>query len=253
MPAWVVTALAPLIVGLLAVTLALAGTPLNRVVIGGPTRFRPEPGLWLLVPAALGLVLVAGAGLGMLRGLARWSYPWVYAVLVMVAMAMVVMAEDRPALISPVVDAVIGLALLGALVTAALVAARRDWSDALLAGLGFGAAFVLFNYSAVAVAPFHRLDLALLALPACLVLGGLIAAVARDGAAARWLAPLLTAMVAAGLMRVYTYGIASRWQPTHSLYATRIVQVALIGLLGPLALAWLLRIRKSASGVLAET
>jgi hypothetical protein len=171
----------------------------------------------------------------------------------MVAMAMVVMAEDRPALISPVADAVMGLVLLGALVAVALVAARRGWIDALVAGLGFGAAFVLFNYSAVAVAPFHRLDLALLALPACVVFGGLIAAVARDGAAARWLAPLVTTMVSAGLMWMYTYGISARWDRPRSLFATRVVQVSVIGLMGPVALAWLLRMRKPASGVLAKT
>jgi hypothetical protein len=242
-----------LVVGLLGTTLALAGTPVNQVVMGGATRFRPTPGPWLLVPAALGLILVAGAGLGLLRGLARWSYPWAYAVLVMVAMAMVVMAEDRPALISPVVDAVIGLTLLGALAAVALVAARRGWVDALLAGLGFGAAFVLFNYSAVAVAPFHRLDLALLAVPASMVFGGLSAAVVRDGVAARWLAPLLTAMLSAGLMWVYAYGISARSHWAHSLFATRVVQIAVIGLLGPLALAWLLRRRGPASGVLANT
>jgi hypothetical protein len=167
-------------------------------------------------------------------------------------MAMVVMAEDRPALIAPVVDAVIGLALLGALAVVALVAARRGWIDALEAGLGFGAAFVLFSFSAVAVAPFHRLDLALLALPASLVFGGLIAAVVRDGVVARWLAPLLSAVVSAGLMWVYTYGVSGHWGRTDSLFAARVVQVAVIGLLGPLALAWLLRRRKPASGVLVK-
>jgi hypothetical protein len=252
LPAWAVTALAPLVVGLLGTTLALAGTPLNRVVIGGATRFGRSAGLWLFLPAALGVMLIAAAGVGLLRGLARWSYPWAYAVLVMVAMALVVLADDRPALVSPLMDGVLGLALLAAMGAVALVAARRSWIDALVAGLGFGAAFLLFNFSAVAVAPFHRVDLALLALPASLVFGGLIAAVARDGAVARWLAALVTAILAAGLMWLYTYGISghSDWAP--SLFAIRVVQVALIGLLGPLALAWLLRVRKPTSGVLAN-
>ncbi len=239
-PEWVVTAL------------ALGGMPLNRVVIGGATRFRPSAGAWLLLPAALGAVLAGGAGLGMVRRLARWSYTWVYALWVTATMAMVVMAEDQP-VISPAGDTMVGLVLLGALTAVTLVAARRGRDDALLAGLGFGASFVLVNYAAVSVAPFHRLDLALLALPASLVFAGLMATVVRDGAAARWLAPLLTAILGAGLMWVYVYGTKGQWGLTRSLFASRVVQVAVIGLLGPVVLAWLLQGLNRVSGKLAET
>jgi hypothetical protein len=252
MPAWALTALAPLIMGLLVTTLALGGMPLNHVVIGAATRFQPSFGLWLCLPAALGAVLVGGAGLGIARGLARWSYTWVYALWVVLTMAMVVMAEDQP-VISPVGDLMVGLALLVALAAVTLVAARRGRADALLAGLGFATAFVLANYAAVSVAPFHRLDLALLALPASLVFAGLIAVVMHNGTAAHWLAALLTAILGAALMWVYVYGTKGQWGLTGSLFATRVVQVAAIGLLGPVALAWLLQGLNRVSGALAGT
>jgi hypothetical protein len=247
LPAWVLTALPPLIIGLLVTTLALAGVSLSELVVGGLTPYRLSYfSPWHIVPAALAALVVAVAALGVLRGLPRWSYTWAYATVVMAAFAVVVLAEDRPALITPWVDALIALALLGALLGVALIAALRGGLDALVAGLGFCSAFVLISYSAVSVAPFRRVDLALLSLPAGLVFSALIAAVVRGIPRAEWVAGVLTVALGAGLMWLYASAVSGAWALKASQFASRVVLYAALGLMGPPLLAWLLDKRKPA-------
>jgi hypothetical protein len=162
----------------------------------------------------------------------------VYALLVMASMALVVLGDDRPALISPVVDAVIALGILSSLALIALIAARRGRVDALVAGMGFAAAFVLVNFSAVAVPPFRRVDLALLALPAGLVFSLLLAWVRHSETRSWWIAAGGTLALAVGLMALYGSAVTGAWASKGSVFATRVVQVALIGLLVPPVMAW---------------
>jgi hypothetical protein len=231
----------------LIVTMALAGVPLNRLVIGGGTPFRPDHlGVWHAIPAGLGLLL-AGIGLwGLIQGLPRWSYTWVYALVVLVTFVLVVMGEDRPALVSPLVDALIAAVILCALAAVALVAARRDPSDALTAGMGFSAAFALVSYSAVMAAPFNRLDLALLALPAGLVFSALIALAGSGQGATRWTALALTIGLDAGLMWLYTRAISGSWALSAARFAMAVLRFAIAGLIIPPLLAWLWQLRKPA-------
>lgn len=247
LPSWVLTALPPLIIGLLVTTLALAGVPLRELVVGGATPYRLSHfSPWHLVPAALAALVAAVAALGVLRGLPRWSYTWAYATVVIAAFAVVVLAEDRPALITPWVDALIALALLGALLGVALIAVLRGRLDALVAGLGFCSAFVLVSYSAVAVAPFRRVDLALLSLPAGLVFSALIAAAVRGIPRAEWVAAVLTVALGGGLIWLYASAISGVWALKASQFASRVVLYAAVGLMGPPLLAWLLDKRKPA-------
>jgi hypothetical protein len=224
------------------VALVLAGLPLNRLVIGGRTAVMPlQFTVWHLVPVVLGLAVVGIAGWALREGLPRWGYTWLYAVLVLVAMALIVMGDDRPALISPLVDVLVALALFGTLVVVAYHAARRSTVDALVAGLGFASSFVLVNFSAVSVPPFRRVDLALLTLPAGLIFSALIAWVAQERPRAGWVAAAATTALGATLMVLYTRALSGVWPGRGTLFAMRVVQIAVIGLLGPPALAWALR------------
>jgi hypothetical protein len=242
------------LLGILLTTLVLAGLPLNRLVIGGRTGVMPlQFTVWHLVPISLGLLLVAAAGWALFGGLPRWGYTWLYAVLVMLSMALMALGDDRPFLIWPWVDAFIALALFGTLVAVAFHAARRGTVDALVAGLGFGTAFVLVNFSAVSVPPFRRVDLALLVLPAGLVFSGLIAWAARDGSRVGWAAAALTVALGAGLMALYTRALSGVWAGSGSLFATRVVQIAVIGLIGPPVLASLHRAVGRARGSLVQS
>jgi hypothetical protein len=244
--AWL-TALPPLIIGLLIVSMALAGVPLNRLVIGGATPFRPlRLGVWHLIPAALGLLLIGGTLWGLVKGLPRWSYAWIYAVIVLVSFALTALGEDRPALVSPPVDALIAVAILCALAAVALLAAQRSQSDALIAGIGFSAAFALVSYSAVTVAPFNRLDLALLALPAGLVFSSLIAVAGRGQAAAQWTALVLTIILNIGLMWIYSHALPANWAVSAARFAIAVLRFALAGLVIPPLLAWVWQRRRPA-------
>ena len=226
-------ALPPMTIGLMLFTLVLAGVPWGELVIGGRSGLRlGHLTAMYAIPGALAVAIAGIAAWVVLSGIPRWGYAWVYSLLVMVSMALVVMGDDRPALISPVADAVIALALLGALAVVALIAARRSAADALAAGMGFAAAFVLVNFSAVAVPPFRRVDLALLALPAGWAL--------RGGAQARLVAAVLTTLLAAGLMSLYATTVTGEWAKTGSLFATRVVQIAVVGPVVPPVLAWAL-------------
>ena len=162
-----------------------------------------------------------------------------FTVLVMVSMAVTILADDRPSLISPIVDAVIALGLLALLAGIAVAAARRGMTDALMSGIGFASAFLLANFSAVSVPPFRRVDLSLLVLPAGLVFSGLLTWVWRRGEQAGALAVVTTLAIGVGLMVVYARALPDQWALRGSLFATRVVQVAAIGLLAPPLLSWL--------------
>jgi hypothetical protein len=246
-PHSLLTAFPPLIIGVLTVSMALAGVPLSRLVIGGPTPFRPDRvGVWHAIPAGLGLLLVGMALWGLVKGLPRWSYTWVYAVVVLGAFVLVVMGEDRPVLVSPLADMLIAGAILSALAAVALVAARRGQSDALIAGIGFSAAFALVSYSAVTAAPFNRLDLALLALPAGLLFSVLIAVAESGQGAARWAAFALTLGLTVGLMWLYSQSVSGNWATSAARFATSVLRFAIAGLLIPPLLAWLWQQRNPA-------
>jgi hypothetical protein len=166
-------------------------------------------------------------------------------------MALTVIADDQPYLISPAADIAVMLALIGGLVMTAYQAARRGARTAWVAGMGFASAFVLASYSAVAVPPFRRLDLALLVLPASLLFAALIAWAARNEGGPVWVAGALTIALGAGLMVLYTTGVTGSWSAKGSFFATRVTQVAAVGLIGPPAIAWLLARLQPAEAVSA--
>jgi hypothetical protein len=239
LPEWLVAALPSLVLGVMVTTLVLGSVPGNRLVIGGATPVRAAQfSAWQAIAGALAVLLIGVAVLAALRGLPRWSYTWVYGSVVLVAFVLILLADDQPTLISPLADALIGLTLLAILAGVSLIAARRGKVDALLVGLGFCAAFVLVSYSAVAAAPFRRVDLALLALPAAVLFSAGIAAVARGEPGLQWVALVVTMGLAVGLMWLYAQAITGVWASSGSRFATRVLQIAVIGLLGPTILAW---------------
>jgi hypothetical protein len=208
-------ALPPLIFGLAIVAMFLIIVPLDRVVIGGPSRVAGlyAPSLRLTVGLGVGLamggVLVIGGLVAAVRRLPAWGYTWVGAGLMGLFLLLVLLGDDREFLISPAADvAVVALFLLAGL--AALgAAALRGWRQAGLLSLGLSATLGLSLCFWVVAGPFNRLDLALLAGPLGLLVAALTYAYARGADLTR-----VAALLGAGLTNAGLAWMAARvWQP----------------------------------------
>jgi hypothetical protein len=256
-----VAALPPLLMGLMVSLSLLIVTPSSRVVLGGPTQYPAwlreltQPGAVsiplraaaLVVPLVMGAALVGGGLLGAWRRLPRWSYTWATGAWVGVFHTVVLLAEDRPYLISPGVDAILLLALLALLLAAALVAARRGWIEAVLVGLGFSAPFALMVCFAATAGPFNRVDVALLAAPAGLGFAVLILAFLRGRRAVKWASLSLAAVLDAVLVWLYASAVSAsgRW-PLDDIrsFASIVLAVSVVGLLGPMIVSRLIAVRR---------
>jgi hypothetical protein len=226
----------------------LGYVPWREVVWGGPTRYPVlSPSLApLAVPAMVGLALVCGGLIGASRMLPRWSYTWASGAVVAVLFALVLLGEELPYLISPAVDMLLVLGLMAVLGAMALIAAWRGVIDAGLVGLGLGGTFttaVLFFASA---APFSRLDVSLLALPAGLVMGGLIMAYLRGGVVVKRAAVVMMALLAGAAVWGYRGVILAVMSDFDPSFHWKLWSMAWAGLLGPPLLSWMLELRRPA-------
>lgn len=242
-------ALPPLLFGLALSAFLLGYVPWRDVVWGGPTRYpTPSPSFTpLVVPSIVGLALICGGLVAAGRGLPRWSYTWASGAVVAVLSALVLMGDELPYLISPTVDMLLVLGLLALLGAMALIAAWRGVTDAGLVGLGMGGTFttaVLFFASA---APFSRLDVSLLALPAGLVMCGLIMAYLRGSSAVKRAAVVVTAGLAGVAIWGYRAVILADLPEFDPSFQWKLWAMAWVGLLGPPLLAWLLELRRPAA------
>jgi len=247
---WVLAALPPLLFGLVLSLLVAVLVPLRSVVWGAATPLpRPVVGQTVWLPAAmLGLllvVLIGGALVGLWRRCAAWSHTWSTAAVVSVAMALSIMADDVPYLISPFVDVLIMVALVLALAAVTLVAARRSMTEAALVALGFVSIFSLVAVFSAVASPMLRMDIALIMAPAGLAFAALITAFLRWQSGARWIVLALTAVLAGALIWTYAVGVASALSADIALKFVRVLGViAAVGFLAPLALGWLLSLRR---------
>ncbi len=242
-------ALPPLLFGLALSAFLLAYVPWREVVWGGPTHYpTPSPSFApLIVPSIVGLGLICGGLLGAWRGLPRWSYTWAGGAVVAVLFALVLLGDELPYLISPTVDVLLVLGLLALLGALTCIAAWRCVADAGLVGLGMGGTFttaVLFFASA---APFSRLDVSLLALPAGLAMAGLIMAYLRGGVAVKRAAVATTAMLTGAAIWGYGGVILAVMPDFDPSFRWKLWAMAWAGLLGPPLLAWLLELRRPAA------
>jgi hypothetical protein len=239
-------ALPPLLFGLALSAFLLGFVPWREVVWGGPTEYpTPSPSFApLVVPAIVGLALLCGGLLGAGRRLPRWSYTWASGAVVVVLFALVLLGDDLPYLISPTIDMWLVLSLLALLGAITLIAAWRGVSDAGLVGLGMGGTFttaVLFFASA---SPFSRLDVSLLAMPAGLVMAGLILAYLLGGVTLKRAAVAITALLAVAAIWGYRGVILAVIPGVDPSFHWKLWAMAWAGLLGPPLLAWLLELRR---------
>lgn len=250
-PVWLLAALPPLVLGLSLSLFVVVLVPLRSVVWGAATPLRlPLSGQTLWTPAAmlglLILLLAGGALVGLWRRCAAWSLTWSTAAVVSVAMALSILADDVPYLVSPLVDQLLFLGLVLVLAAVTWIAARRSLSEAALVALGFTSAFGLtIAFSAVA-SPMLRVDVALGTAPAGLAFALLIAAYVRWQGGARWIVLVLTAVLAGALIWIYGAVVSSALSTDIAYKFLRVLgSIAAVGFLAPLALGWVLSLRRS--------
>jgi hypothetical protein len=250
LPVRLLAALPPALFGLVMSLCVVSAVPLRSVVWGAATPLRlPLSGQTLGVPAVmlglLILLLVGGALAGLARRCAAWSHTWSTAAVVAVAMALSILADDVPYLISPLLDALMLVALVLILAAVAFVAARRGMSEAALVTMGFTSVSSLVASLSALGSPMLRMDIALAMAPAGLVFALLIVAFLRWQGRARWVALGLTAVLAGVLISVSGAAVASALSANMAWNLVRLFgAIAAAGFLSPLVLGWVLSLQR---------
>lgn len=243
-----IASLPPLLLGLgigLGATIVCRpryGVPLWRLLVGVAPQL------------AAAAVLGCGALVALILRLPRWGYTWTGAGCMLVVLGVKVLADElaevgRP-IISPPVDVVIGVLTLVACLAVLGAAAWRGWREAGLVSMGIATVFGLSLFSCLAVPPFNRHDLALLAAPVGLVWAALIYLYIRRSVPVRIAVLVVIGLINAGIACMADLA----W---HSWYASRGKPSPLLPLLifltgslfaGPLLAAILRPLRRIMTG-----
>jgi len=245
----VLAALPPALVGLMLSAFLLGLVPLTRIVWGGPTSIRITNPILIayIAPSLLGMALIVGGLYGASQRLPRWSYTWATGAVVVVLFRLVILGDELPYLISPTVDLLIVLSLLGLLAILASVGAWRASDDAALVGLGFGGTFATTMIFLATAGPFSRLDIGLLSIPVGLAFALLIVTYVHGTSAAKRISVAAAAVLSASLTWMYRTVILTG-MPSFSdrNFHWKLLAVAWVGLLGPPALSKLIAAGRSA-------
>jgi hypothetical protein len=190
----------------------------------------------------ISLLLVLGGLFGASERLPRWSYTWAEGGLMAVLFSLVLLGDELPYLLSPTVDVVLVLVLLGAIAAVGLVAVKRSPFDAGLVGLGCGAAFALAVTFFATAGPFSRIDVGLLTVPAGLVFALAIYGYARGAPMVQRFC-LAVAIVLSGVLIWGYKSIILGVKPAFadSTFHWKLLPMALAGLLGPIATSCVVR------------
>ncbi len=218
------------------------GIALSWQVIGVPWYTAPP---WRLIagvvvglaPAA---VIAIGGLIALVRRLPDWGYVWVGAAMMGLALLLKTLAEERAEvgafLISPVADIIVMLVVLLAGLVVLSVAALRGWPQAGLMSIGLAATLGLSLFYAVAIPPFYRRDVALLAVPLGLLVAALTYVYARGSDLARIAVLVGIELVNVGIAwaadRVWQDWLLARGQPSPLLPLLVLLTGALLA--GPL-------------------
>jgi hypothetical protein len=200
-----IAALPPLILGL--------GILFNALIVGAPwytvSLWRLYLGIALQLLAAA--VIAVGGIIALWRRLPHWGYTWLGAALMLLALGIKMLAEERAEtgqfLISPAGDiAVMVLVLLAGLVALG-AAALRGWAQAGMVSIGLATTLALSLCATATNAPFYRYDLALLAGPLGLLTAAFTYLYARRSGPVR-----LAAIAAIGLAGIGTsWAVSQAW------------------------------------------
>jgi hypothetical protein len=219
--AWL-AALPPVLLGLgIAIPLLLRAS-LNQLVIGGPTRIHYTPGnitaemmvgIGLIALAALSLVI--GGMVAAVRRLPLWGHTWVGPTVMVIVVALMVVSDDLPYLVSPVIDVLIMMALMLLLAAALGVV---GWRGTLLGGLAGLSTIMILSLVVVSWAsnpPINRLDVGLLVGPLGLLYGGLLYGFVTGPPARRVTLLAVGGLICLGMMVGVEYGILWQWRVSH--------------------------------------
>jgi len=210
-------ALPPAIFGLSMAILILLSGPLTRLVIGGPTRPRyPLNSVGLVAGGTLVLLalltLAAGGVIAAVRRLPLWGHSWTGAAVMGVMFMLIIAGDDRPYLVSPVVDVLLVIVLL-LILGAALASA--GWHGPFLGGLAGLSTAMILSLAVVWCAqagPFSRLDLALLTAPLGLVYSSLLYGFVTGLSARRTALLGVGGLLCLGAMAGVEYGVFWQWR-----------------------------------------
>jgi len=246
----VLAALPPALMGLMLSAFLLGLVPLAKIVWGGPTPVRITNPIVIayIAPSLVGMALIIGGLYGASQRLVRWSYTWATGAVLVVLLGLVILGDELPYLISPAVDLLIVLSLLGLLAVLASVGAWRSSKDAALVGLGFAGTFATTMTFFATAGPFWRFDIGLLSVPVGLAFALLIVNHLRGGAAAKTCSVAAAAMLNIALIWIYKAVIFSVEPPLADPdFHWGLLAIGWGGLLAPLALSWLLKMLRLAS------
>jgi hypothetical protein len=219
--AWL-AALPPVLLGLSIGISLLLRAPLSRLVIGGPTRIRYTPGVitggmmvTIGVIVLASLILVIGGVVAAARRLPLWGTTWVGTTVMVIVFALMVVSDDLPYLVSPLIDMLIALALM--LLLAAVLAAV-GWRGPLLGGLAGLSTIMILSLVVVSWAsnpPMNRLDVGLLVGPLGLIYGGLIYGFVTGPPARRTALLAVGGLLCLATMFSVEYGVFWQWRVSH--------------------------------------
>jgi hypothetical protein len=219
--AWL-AALPPVLLGLSIALSLLLRAPLSQLVIGGPTRVHYAPGVitgammvTIGVIALASLILVIGGVVAVAQRLPLWGHTWVGTTVMVIVLALMVVSDDLPYLVSPVIDMLIVIALM-LLLGAALVAVA--WRGPLLGGLAGLSTIMILSLVVVSWAsnpPISRLDVGLLVGPLGLVYGGLIYGFVTSSPARKTALLTIGGILCLATMWGAEYGVFWQWRVSH--------------------------------------
>lgn len=169
--AWI-AALPPLIFGF--------GFALMAVIVREPWQkvpsWRMGLGIGMLVLACL--VLAGGALRALWGRIPKWGYSWIGYAYMGLVLFIKTWAEEQADfglyMVSPVLDQIIAVVVLGGMAVFLGIAVLHGWQQAGLLSFGYAGMLALSLFGMLTAAPLQRLDLALLIVPASLLMAWFI-------------------------------------------------------------------------------
>jgi hypothetical protein len=170
----------------------ISRTPL---VIGGTTpawqAWKPDAVILVaglgIIMGIVGLILVGGALVGLMRRLPPWAGPWLGVVAAAFLGVWAGVTEEAPPVDNVLLELLLAAILLAWVLLPLVLTAWRDVRSGLLTGLTMSMIFAQMIVTNTRALPLQRFDVALLVLPLGLVQGVLLYLVARSDPVRRWM------------------------------------------------------------------